>query len=159
MDKDKVIEYAMNSPYNMNRAVLEGLLSDEESGGGSVNSTIFPIQYWNDGHNKGFIKTQDGGNTTFYTFKELEDIYNSTNDKKITIYGSYGGGVSHVVSSGIYYPSNPDWGVKAHFTFYIMSIELNSYGTLNITQEQVEIDSDDNITSTVNSSKYSPQQD
>ena len=33
MDKDKVIDYVMNSPANTNRAVLEGMLDDSGSGG------------------------------------------------------------------------------------------------------------------------------
>lgn len=36
MDKDKVIDYVMNTPHNANRQVLEGMLNAEGGGGGTL---------------------------------------------------------------------------------------------------------------------------
>lgn len=40
MDKDKVIDYVMNSPANTNRAVLEGMLDGIAQGGGGAEPLI-----------------------------------------------------------------------------------------------------------------------
>ena len=36
MDKDKIIDYVMNSPANTNKAVLEGMLDGVDGGGSNV---------------------------------------------------------------------------------------------------------------------------
>ena len=44
MDKDKILDYVMNTPGNSNRAVLSGMLDEFGSGGGGSGPLIVTLQ-------------------------------------------------------------------------------------------------------------------
>lgn len=66
MDKNDIIEYAMNTPHNTNRAVLSSMLNQLTEGGGGGGSFIIGVD-----HTEG---TFPNANTIFdKTWKEVND--------------------------------------------------------------------------------------
>ena len=93
MDKNKVINYVMNSPYNTNKAVLEGLLDDVN---GSSETILFEesITTAEEGNvNLGIIpyNTPITANTIVVTFDDVEyTCYaHEVEEGEVYIYGGY----------------------------------------------------------------------
>lgn len=77
MDKEKVIEYVMNSPQNTNRAVLEGLLDSGES-----ESKILHFIYDES------TSTYSIDESEYYIIDEAKSAYSAEN-LNIQVYNSY----------------------------------------------------------------------
>lgn len=77
MDKEKVIEYVMNSPQNTNRAVLEGLLDSGES-----EAKILHLIYDES------TSTYSIDESEYYIIDEAKSVYSAEN-LNIQVYDSY----------------------------------------------------------------------
>lgn len=79
MDKEKVIEYVMNSPQNTNRAVLSTLL--DEGGGGSITmNTLF------DSDISLVYKKQERMNTYAYYYMTESPVLSPSEEEYIAAY-------------------------------------------------------------------------
>ena len=79
MDKDKIIDYVMNSPQNTNRAVLNSMLDDTSSGGGGSDIAIIRLDL-----------NQEGTWSCNYTYDGLFEIGN----------GNGGNGTPYIIMDG-----------------------------------------------------------
>lgn len=73
MDKDKILDYVMNSPENTNRAVLSSMLDSMSSGGGNDESIFI-------------IKGLYSGNTISNPSKTFEEMLEAYNSGKLLVF-------------------------------------------------------------------------
>lgn len=95
----------------------------EQSGGESGSNSIKILKYadYTGSHgDKGFVKTDAGYSSVFYTFEEVKEFYDSG-----VILLAYGDSYNSGSISGLmpidYSAGNPDFGVKSAFVFYYYS--------------------------------------
>jgi hypothetical protein len=82
MDKEKVLDYVMNSPGNSNRAVLSGML-DESGGGDNVQPIIFTISDTNT------VTCNLMPDEVFRIYPDYENIAQNTNIPVVCQQGQY----------------------------------------------------------------------
>ena len=155
MDKDKVIEYAMNSPYNMNRAVLESLL-DSEDEMDSTNKGTFLVYYYDNGYEQSIVKkvqleTGQLSNEP-YTFEELEELAQKYN--LILAYSNYNDNQNLYAFQ--YVPKyQSDFGeIPALFHTTISIISSPSDGKLTCTSLALDMDAENGLQKTEHTRTY-----
>lgn len=142
MDKEKVLDYVMNTPGNSNRAVLSGML--DESGGENENEFIY-VHMNRDSAYEDFVMQES------YTGQQLIDLQNSGKNV-VGIFTTFSGGTVHQVATSIYsgaamgsygtlegfefgiFNLQPSGSVFGHV--YLMLIDINS-NSISVRREKI----------------------
>lgn len=132
MDKNDILDYVTETPWNTNRAVLGGMLDSFAGGGGGGGSSAFVVTFTYDSEHETF--------TADKTFAEIESAFEG--GQHIDAFEDTGSVISQYVLSSVII--NEGSITKFNFDSIVPNVSNGSIESLDYTHFSIE--SDDAIT-------------